>query len=76
MYSRGLLHMDEQRHDNQLEPTYSSSVPVRNVALKTCRKRDDDDMINLNEGCWLNYNGKKGSQRTENTKFIFMSFHF
>ena len=31
--------MDEQRQDNQLEPTYSSSVPIRNVALKTCRKQ-------------------------------------
>ena len=25
MYSRGLLHMDEQRQGDQLEPTYSSS---------------------------------------------------
>ena len=31
--------MDEQRQDNQLEPTYTSSVPIRDVALKTYRKR-------------------------------------
>ena len=30
------LHMDEQR---QPEPTYSSSVPIRDVALMTCRKQ-------------------------------------
>ena len=34
MYSCGPLHMDEQ-----LEPTYSSSVPIRDVALKTYRKQ-------------------------------------
>ena len=31
--------MDEQRQDEQLEPAYSSSVPIRDVALKTCRKQ-------------------------------------
>ena len=31
--------MDEQRQDDQLEPTYSSSVPIRYVVLKTCRKQ-------------------------------------
>ena len=39
MYSCGPLHMDEQRQDDQLEPTYSSSVPIRDVDLKTCRKQ-------------------------------------
>ena len=29
--------MDEQRQDDQLEPTYSSSVTIRDVTLKTCR---------------------------------------
>ena len=33
------LHMDEQRQDDQLEPTHSSFVPIRNVALRTCRKQ-------------------------------------
>ena len=29
--------MDEQRQDDQFEPTYSSSVSIRDVvALKTC----------------------------------------
>ena len=37
--SCGPLHMDEQRQDDQLEPTYSSSVPMRDVALKTYRKQ-------------------------------------
>ncbi len=31
--------MDKQRQDDQLEPTYSSSVPIRDVALKTYRKQ-------------------------------------
>ena len=42
--------MDEQRHDDLLEPTYGSSVQIRNVALKTDRKR------------WtIEKGGKKGS---------------
>ena len=39
MYSRGPVHMDEQRQDVQLKPTYSSSVPIRDVALRICRKQ-------------------------------------
>ena len=39
MYSCELLHMDEERQDDQLEPTYSSSVPIRDAALKTCQKQ-------------------------------------
>ena len=31
--------MDEERQDGQLEPTYSSSVPIRDLALKTCWKQ-------------------------------------
>ena len=31
--------MDEQRQDDLLEPTYSSSVPIWDVALKACWKR-------------------------------------
>ena len=31
--------MDEQRQDAQLGPTYNSSVPIKDVALKTYRKR-------------------------------------
>ena len=31
--------MNEQRPDDQLEPTYSSTVPIWDVALKTCRKQ-------------------------------------
>ena len=31
--------MDEKRQDDQLEPTYNSSVPIRDVTLRTCRKR-------------------------------------
>ena len=34
-----ILHMDEQRQDDQLEPTYNSSVAIQDVALKTYRKR-------------------------------------
>ena len=39
MYSCGLLLMDEQRQDDQLESTYSSFVPIRDVALRTCWKQ-------------------------------------
>ena len=39
MYTCGLLHMDEQRQDDQLEPTISSSVLIRDVALKTSRNQ-------------------------------------
>ena len=39
MYSCGPLHMNEQRQDDQLEPTHCSPVPIRDVALKTCRKQ-------------------------------------
>ena len=31
--------MDEQRQDDQLRPSYNSSVPIHDVALKTCQKR-------------------------------------
>ena len=42
--------MDDQRQDNQLEPIYSSSVPIRDVALKTRQKQ------------WtIEKGGKKGS---------------
>ena len=30
--------MDEQRQDDHLEPTHNSSVPIQDVALKTCQK--------------------------------------
>ena len=39
MYSCGPLHIVEQRLDDQLEPSCSSSVPIRDVALRTCRKQ-------------------------------------
>ena len=39
MYYYGPLHMDEQRQDDQLERTYSSSVRILGVALRTCQKR-------------------------------------
>ena len=31
--------MDDQKQDDQPEPTYSSSVSIRDVTLKTCRKQ-------------------------------------
>ena len=39
MYSCGPLHTDMLRQDDQLEPTHSSSVPIRDVALRTCQKQ-------------------------------------
>ena len=41
-YSYGPLHMAVQKHGGQLEPTYSSSVRLRSVALGTCRKGMND----------------------------------
>ena len=42
--------MDVQTQDNQLEPTYSSSVLIRGVTLRTCQKQ------------WtIGRGGKKGS---------------
>ena len=38
-YSCRPLHMDVQKQDDQLEPTYNSSVPIQDVTLKTCRKQ-------------------------------------
>ena len=31
--------MDKQRQDVQPEPTYSSSVPIRDIARRICRKQ-------------------------------------
>ena len=39
MYSCGPLHMVEQRLDVQLKPTYTSSAPILDVALRTCQKQ-------------------------------------
>ena len=39
MYSCGPLNMDAQRQDVQLESTHSSSVPIRDVALRICWKQ-------------------------------------
>ena len=39
MYSGGALHMHEQKQNDQLEPTHSSSVSTRDIAMKTCRKQ-------------------------------------
>ena len=39
MYSYGTLHMAEQKRGDHLGPTYSGSVRIRSVALRTCRKR-------------------------------------
>ena len=38
-YFYGPLHTDEQRQDDQLELTYSNSVPIQHVALKAYRER-------------------------------------
>ena len=37
-YSCGPLRIDEQRQDDQQEPTHNTSVPIQDVALKTNRK--------------------------------------
>ena len=38
-YSSKPLHMDEQKLDEQLEPTYTCFVPIQDVALKIYRER-------------------------------------
>ena len=50
MYSYGPPHMAEQKQDGQLEHAYSSSVRIRDVALKTCQK-----------GWTIGESGEKGS---------------
>ena len=39
MFSNGPPHMAEQKLGDQLEPIYSSSEGIRDVALRTCQKR-------------------------------------
>ena len=39
MYSCGPPHVAEQKQDDQLKHTYSSSVGIRDVALKTSQRR-------------------------------------
>ena len=39
MYSYGPPHMAEQKQDNQLKHTYSSSVRIWDVALKSCQRQ-------------------------------------
>ena len=39
MYSCWPLYKDEQKQDDQLEPTYSSSVSIRDVVLNTSQKQ-------------------------------------
>ena len=39
MYSYRPPQMAKQKQNDQFEPTYSSYVRIRDVALKTCRKR-------------------------------------
>ena len=39
MYSNGPLHVAEQKQGDKLEHTYSNSLSLLGVALRTCRKR-------------------------------------
>ena len=39
MYSYGSPHKAKQKQDDQLEHTYSSSMRIQDVALKTCQRR-------------------------------------
>ena len=39
MYSNGPLNMAEQKQGDQLEPTHSSYVKIRGLALRTSRKK-------------------------------------
>ena len=44
-YSCGPFQLGQQRQDDQLEPTYSISVPIRDVVLKTCRKQETIERV-------------------------------
>ena len=37
--SYGPLHMEEQKQDDLIEPTYNSSVPIQDVVLKIYLER-------------------------------------
>ena len=39
MYSCEPLHMNEQKQDDQLAPTYNSCVLIQDLGPKTCRKQ-------------------------------------
>ena len=39
IFSNGPPRMAEQKQSDLVEPTYSSSVRIRDVALRTCQKR-------------------------------------
>ena len=39
MFSYGPPHMAEQKQGDQIEPTYSSSMRIRDAVLKTYQKR-------------------------------------
>ena len=45
--------MEEQRQDDQLEPTYNNSMPIQDVALKTDR-----------EGWTIEKGGDRGSGKS------------
>ena len=50
MYSSVPLHMDEQKQDDKLEPTYSRSL--QDVVLKTCQKQWMIEKGGKGYPCW------------------------
>ena len=55
MYSCGHIHMDEQTQDDQLEPTYSSFVPMQDMAWRSAGNNGQKGGV-VREGqgylCW------------------------
>ena len=52
MYSYGPRHMAEQKQDDQLEHTYSSSMRIRDAAPRTCQKRWTITREGQGYPCW------------------------
>ena len=66
MYSSGPLYMDEQRQDVQIEPTYSSSVPIWDVGHTGHCWRSRGELIN-DVLLWTSLHGRAKAGRPDRT---------
>ena len=72
MYSYASLHMAKQKQGNQLKPTYSSSVRIWGVALRTCQKRW---MIGRGGERWSGISLQMVRQDDDDTYLIIICLH-
>ena len=74
MYSRRPLHIDEQMLDDQLEHIFSSSVPIQDEALKTCRERWTIETGNKKES-WKSMQAARADIYIYIYIYIYMNFY-